>query len=606
MAGKELEKQRNGRAGMAGEESERLERHWRLAVLFIWLAVAGLMVWDRWAAIQWFALGDTDDNLRIAQVRALIEGQGWFDLRQYRLNPPLGADIHWSRLVDLPIAGIKLALAPLIGGAQAERVAVAVAPLLPMGVAMFALALAVRRLVAPAAFWLAPALLACAGSARSMWAPTRIDHHGWQLALLALVAMALTDPKRARGGLALGVATALSLAIGLEMLLYLAAAGVIAVLLWVRDGSEARRLATYGASLAGGCALGYLLFASEANRAPVCDAFSPVWLSAMAAAGALAVALAFLSPRTPLLRLAAALAAGALLATAFAWAWPHCLTGRLEQVPPELDELWLSRVREAMPIYRHPPGLVAAVVSLPLVGLAGYALMLWRERRDPARLVPWAAIGLLATIAALLLLWQTRAAPAAQLLAVPGAAALAWLLIGWFRRRQSLLLRVGGVVGTFLAVSGLGTLYAASFLSDPPTEARQAINQANRRCPTLPALAPVNRQPPGTVLTFVDLGPRLIAVTKHDAITGPYHRNHRAIIDVMRAWRGDAANARATVERYGVDYVLICPNFSESTVHRAAAPEGFYVQLSRGEAPDWLEPIALPEGSPYRMWRVRR
>ena len=47
------------------------------------------------------------------QVRALIAGQDWYDLRQHRLNPPFGADIHWSRLVDLPIAGIKLALAPL-------------------------------------------------------------------------------------------------------------------------------------------------------------------------------------------------------------------------------------------------------------------------------------------------------------------------------------------------------------------------------------------------------------------------------------------------------------------------------------------------------------
>jgi hypothetical protein len=48
---------------------------------------------------------DTDDNLRMMQVRDLMRGQDWYDLRQYRLNPPFGADIHWSRLVDLPIAG---------------------------------------------------------------------------------------------------------------------------------------------------------------------------------------------------------------------------------------------------------------------------------------------------------------------------------------------------------------------------------------------------------------------------------------------------------------------------------------------------------------------
>lgn len=590
---------------MAGAETDWVERHWRLVILLLWLSVAGLLVWQRWAAIHWFALGDTDDNLRMAQVRALIEGQGWFDLRQYRLAPPAGADIHWSRLVDLPIAGIKLLLAPLVGGADAERAAAAIAPLLPMGVALFALAILSRRMIAPAAFWLGPAILVCAVSVRAMWTPLRIDHHGWQLAILALAVTALTDPRRARGGILLGLATAASLAIGLEMLLYLAAAGAITVLLWVRDG-EARRLAAYGASLAGGSALFFLLFASEANRAPVCDAFSPVWLSAMAVAGALAVALAFTTPGRPAVRLGAAALAGIAIAAAFALAWPHCLTGRLEQVPPELDELWLSRVKEAMPVYRHSLQILVAVVSLPVLGLIGYAAMLWRNRRDPDRFATWSAIAALAAIAALLLLWQTRAGPAAQLLAVPGAAALGWLLIQRFRRLESAALRIAGVALTFLFVSGLATFYAAQAVADEPSAARNAVNLANRRCPTLPALAPINRQPAGTVLTFVDLGPRLIAVTRHDALAGPYHRNHRAILDVMRAWRGDPADARRTVERYGVDYVLICPDFPESTLYRSAAPDGFYVQLARGEVPDWLEPIELPEGSPYRMWRVRR
>ena len=62
--------------------------------------------------------------MRMMQVRGLLHGQGWFDLRQYRLNPPFGANIHWSRLVDLPIAGLILALRPLLGGAGAERWAV--------------------------------------------------------------------------------------------------------------------------------------------------------------------------------------------------------------------------------------------------------------------------------------------------------------------------------------------------------------------------------------------------------------------------------------------------------------------------------------------------
>ena len=155
-------------------------RHWRPLLLLFWLLVAGYMLFDRWGAVRGFALGDTDDNMRMMQVRALLEGQGWYDLRQYRLNPPFGADIHWSRLVDLPIAAIKLLLTPLLGGRMAEMTAAAVAPLLPMLVAMAALAVTVRRLVDGRAFAIAIALIACAGSARGMWAPLRLDHHGWQ------------------------------------------------------------------------------------------------------------------------------------------------------------------------------------------------------------------------------------------------------------------------------------------------------------------------------------------------------------------------------------------------------------------------------------------
>jgi hypothetical protein len=586
----------------AGTPFDLLDRHWRWFLLLAWLVIAGFMLWDRWGLIRIFALGDTDDNMRIMQVRALLNGQGWYDLSQHRLA---GSNIHWSRLVDLPIAALKIIFTPLVGGRIAEQIAVAVAPLLPMLVAMTAITVVVRRLIAGIAWPLAIALIACAGSANGMWQPLRIDHHGWQLAMLAWAMASLTDPRRARGGVTLGIATALSFAIGLEMLPYMAVSGALVALMWVRDGGEARRLAAYGASLGGGCALAFLAFTSEANMAPICDALTPVWLSAMLAAGAAAVTLAGLTPARPLARLAAAAAAGALLAGAFALGAPQCL-GRLEQSSPELERLWLSRVREAMPIWRHGFDTTVQTVTLPVAGLIGYALMLWQSRRDPGRLIPWAAVAALAALAAALLCWQTRAGPAAQLLSIPGATALAWAAIAWLMGQRSMLVRVLGVVAAFLVISGTASFQLTRWFDTPLSEGRKAINRANNRCPTLYALAPVNRQPAGMVLTFVDLGPRLITVTHHDAITGPYHRNAWQIIDVMHVWRGGEANAHATALRYRVDYLLICPNLSESTIYRSEAPDGFYAQLMRDKVPKWLAPVPLPANSPYRMWRVIR
>src|SRR6185369_11999382 len=118
-------------------------RRWKLVAILTWLAFCGWFIFQRWGAIRWFGLGDTDDNMRMMQVRGLLEGQGWYDLAQHRMA---GSNIHWSRLVDLPIAALKLLFMPIFGGRTAEQIAVAVAPMLPMLVAMAALAVIVRRM----------------------------------------------------------------------------------------------------------------------------------------------------------------------------------------------------------------------------------------------------------------------------------------------------------------------------------------------------------------------------------------------------------------------------------------------------------------------------
>jgi NAD(P)-dependent dehydrogenase (short-subunit alcohol dehydrogenase family) len=167
-----------------------------------------------------------------------------------------------------------------------------------------------------------------------------------------------------------------------------------------------------------------------------------------------------------------------------------------------------------------------------------------------------------------------------------------------------MLVRVIGTVALFLLASGLLPQQIVSYFPPKPNPGLKAVNKANRLCPTLWALKPVAQVPRGQVLTFVDLGPRLITLTHHDAVAGPYHRNGRDIIDVMRAFRGTAQAARATVQRRGIDYVLICPGYSESTIYASQAKDGFYMQLVRGKVPSWLQPVPLPAQSPYRMWRV--
>ena len=83
--------------------------------LFLWVIAEVAIFIGQWPAIVALRLGDTDDAMRMAQVRDLLGGQGWYDLTQHRLNPPAGTEIHWSRLVDAPIAGLILLLRPFFG-----------------------------------------------------------------------------------------------------------------------------------------------------------------------------------------------------------------------------------------------------------------------------------------------------------------------------------------------------------------------------------------------------------------------------------------------------------------------------------------------------------
>jgi hypothetical protein len=586
-------------------QGDWLARNWRVLVLAIWLGACVWLIWSRWGAIHWFALGDTDDNMRMSQVRAWLNGQGWYDLRQYKLNPPAGFDIHWSRLVDLPIAGLILIFRPLVGGRLAEQIAVTVAPLIPLLVALFSAALAARRLVSPRAAVLAAGLVPCCQVALDMFRPLRIDHHGWQLALLLVAIAGLADPKRVRGGVTVGIASALSLVIGLELLPYIAVAGASIGLRWIVHGEARPRLLSYALAFGASLELGYFAFASYANRTPVCDALSPVWLSTILLGCGALLLIAFLNPTRWQSRLALAIVAAAVVIAFYWFNWPHC-RGRPEGVSPELYKLWLSNVREARPIYIQNPETIIATLTVPFFGLVGAAWGIWRARGTET-VYCWLSIVVLSFFSVGMLFWQVRAGPAAQLIGVTGAAFLAWNLLGWFASSKKMLVRVFGIAGVFLIVSGI-----AGYVTFPllPKQKRdeaywKKVQTANRRCPTLPALHPIAKLPPTTIFTFADLGPRIITVTHHKAVAGPYHRNGQAILDVHHAFDGPPEQAREIAKRHGATLLLVCPFFAESTVYRSRSPKGFYAQLERGARFPWLEPMPLPKGSPYKLWRIK-
>jgi hypothetical protein len=564
-------------------------------------------------------LGQDPDNLmRLANVRDLVGGQGWFDLVQHRMDPPQGSLIHWSRLIDAPIAALVL-----IGSAfgLGEALALTAWPLLLLlgfmtGAALVAAAIGGRVAAVPALalslFFLDPLLL---------YLPNDIDHHNAQHTLLILaVAAVLRLPSAPRLGIASGSACAAMLAIGLEMLPNVAVLAGAVALRWASGGDTARGTAWFGASFATLAALLYLGTASPEARF-ACDSLSLSFLAPFGAAGFGLAVLALFFDRAGFaaLRLTALAALAGSVATMFALAAPECLGGPYGSVSPELKALWLDTVMEAqpLPVYflREPVGAFATV-GPPLVAL----VVALRHVRRNAWL--WGVPLALLLTALALSLYQVRTIPHANAIAIPILAA--W--IAGVAQRHGVtglwpLRRAAPVIGAFalafplahLAVgwAGVEALRLPSFGTiapqvsvEVPVEAVRGLSAAERDCLDPASAALLRQVPRGLVLSPVFYGPSVLVISAHDVLAGPYHRSGDAILDTIHAMRLPAEAARHILERRGVDYVAICSTAKEPAVTVHKAPDGLVAALLNGETPGWLAPVLPESATKLRLWRV--
>lgn len=571
-------------------------------VIVAWIVVAALMLLVIGGRLTPAAFADGDDALRLQQVRDLLAGQGWFDLHQYRIAPPEGVAMHWTRVVDLPIAAVILLLRPFIGTAQAEICAIVIVPLLSLLAAMALAARLAARQFGRNVGIVAALLVAVAVPASFRMMPLRIDHHAWQfvLALVALNGLAARVPKS--GGAVAGLALALALSISLESLPLTVIVAAVCTLRLLRGQGE--WLVSYMASLALGSVALFLGTRGLSDLGQHCDALSPVHVAVLVWTGAgCALILPRLRNRPPMLSLVtlAALGLGALAIAGLAA--PQCLSGdAFAELDPLVRKVWLGSVREGLPVWRQGLVLGGTMVLVPLIGLVA-CWRLWRGSRDAATRDWWLDMGLLLAGATLVGWMVARASGVACLFAaVPAAWQLEDLFVRWQADRLlwRRIARVGGMIALLLPGGVIGMAQA---IIAPPEPAARASTQACDFPALVPAMATMPR---ATVLAGLDIGPTLLVTTGHTVVATAHHRASAAMRDELVAFLGPDVGARAVMAKRGVTLVAVCAAGSESRVYARIAPDGFMAHLIAGKAPDWLEPVAVPAQSGVKVWRVRQ
>jgi hypothetical protein len=583
----------------------------KIMIVVLWIAVVAALAAPAVKGGVFDAMS-TDDQMRLVQVRDLIAGQGWFDLVQHRLDPP-GIAMHWSRIIDAPLAAMILMLRPLFGIHGAEAATLFLWPSLQLAAALLLVAAIAARMCDGGdrrATQLASLILAALSvPALIHFRAGAIDHHNAQIVLLLAFILLISDIQESgkKAGLA-GFVASLSLAIGVEMLPVIAAIclSVFGLLIW-RGAEVWRPIMMFGAALAASSVLlAGLLLPPHSIGTATCDAFGgPVLL--LTAGGGITLMIVvgidrcFRSLRG---RIAAGGIAGLCVVGLLVKLFPDCLASPYAPVDPLLRSFWLDRVAETMSfgsILRLAPQKLAGFYGFPFLTL-GVAVAALLRCNPPARfgwIVATASLTALIGVS----IWEVRGSAVATIVAAPiFAAGLTSLWPAPAYARKLLLVALLASPSS-LAFAG----FAARPLINGIIKPRFAMAEQDpvASCQTVSSAAPLAGFAAGRVMAPIDLGPSLLAATKHQIFAAPYHRNNDGNLAMLELMLAPAQTAQKIFADRRVDYVVICRSAPDQADFLKLAPDGLAARLGRGETPDFLELLAGGPAAKLSVWRVR-
>ena len=578
-------------------------------LVLAWVCCCAILLWLWRGELMPLGFRDPDDAMRLQQVRDWIGGQAFHDVSQHRVNPPLGGPMHWSRIVDIPIAAMILLLRPLLGAHLAEVAACSLVPLLLLGSLAAALYAAAIRIAGKPVALLAAVLLLTTPTILVQLSPLRIDHHGWQILMATIALAGAMDPLRVRGGAIAGAALAIWLQISSEGLPYAALfAATFAFRQWL-DRTEIPRFSAYAMTL-GGVALPLLaLLRGVAPLAETkCDALSAayVWpLVAFSVAAPLSFRL--VAPLSAGRRFLAAALAGGAAAILFLFTGQPCFSGDpFQALGPVAYKLWYLHVMEGRPIWEQASSMMGLILLPPLAGLAG-SFAAARAAQEPGARDRWITVAILLAGATLVAMLVMRAMSVAHVLALPG---IGWLMLRLFQRAQRQqvpLVRVfASSAVALLTPAALCAIWVAAVTA--ATRSEEEAPTAAGECRTPAALAPLRLLPRSTLFAPLDMGPDILIRTGHSVIGTAHHRNAAGITAVVEGFTAPPAKARNILAALnggnGPDYLIVCPGLNEFRHYSKEHQGSLAAMLDKGTPPDWLIPVPMRGSKSVRIYRI--
>lgn len=557
---------------------------------------------------------ENDDVMRLVEVRNFLAGQSWFDLTEYRLGLAGGTLMHWSRLIDLPIAGLMLFFGLFLSPLAAEAAALGAWPLLLAIPTLAIMGLGGKRMAGRSGMHVALALTAVFLVTGNHFLPGAIDHHNVQLLLSAIIAVMLTDARYRVSSFALaGFAGALALAIGAETTPLVAIASLVVACLWAWHGQPmTRAAAAFALTITLSVTLAFFATVPPGRYGVVtCDNLSLGYYGITAVGGALLfLAVLIASQRSLAIRFTTlAAVALAVLVTASVLA-PQCLGDPLADLDPLLRAIWLDNVSEArsfIAVVRSENGLFGGYYAPGLFAIFVCLFRILRGDRAELHLILLPLI-LVSWIIALI---QVRGAVFSNLLAIlPLTLLIAELRRGARHEPDNIGVNFLYIVSVMMAmpvVWAFGGLFAVEGTAGIGRRLHPQLEMAvkiDTDCTSPTAMRQLSRVETGVVAAPIDLGPAILRYTPHRALSGPYHRNQGGMLTEMHIGLARPSEASAFLRGADVTWLAFCPTEGETREIARTKPDGLYAAIMRGDVPRYLVPLRKPEGSPLQLYRV--
>jgi hypothetical protein len=550
---------------------------------------------------------DTDNAMRMVQLRDFLNHGNWYDLKSNRVAPPDGYISHWSRIPDVIMAVIFWTVEPFTSRVFAEKAVRLVYPGLWLFPVVSMLCWYVYKVTQSRNAVIVTVFTIFLNSAMfAQFVAGRIDHHNAQisLAIVSVIAAAL-QRKDWRWTMVAGASCGLMLTIGLESIVFaFVAAGIVAANYILFDGQQ-KNIRGFVTALCFTTILGFFLsYPPQRYFETACDALAVNLTFAIVLGCVLTFSFSSIQSWNTTARgrvLSLGLAA-IISGIAYAALDPACLNGPFGHVNAALKPIWLDNVAEMQPllspaeIAANPSRLVFVYILIPAI------IALWVIFKTPELRYDFATQSVVVAFCISLIfgLLTLRTAVYIGWLATP---LICLALIALHRKLKSLHMAV--ILLLTIIFSPIAIMIAVGIVFDSTEKQDQAESTNIEKCWNISDYKFLADQKTGLVMAELDLGPFILLHSNHSVVAAPYHRMSDQIIDTINFFEtDDLVEAHQKIKRYGIKYVVLC----KAPIGNGASlnPNNMLSKLRSLNPPNWLTLLSNNNPGPLIVYAVNQ